>query len=46
MEGGYTYVTWFFALWVTLQLGQCSQKEANQEIINELREIKLEMIKK
>jgi len=43
---GYTYVMWFFAIWMTLQLGQCSQMQANRDIIQELREIKLEMIKK
>lgn len=46
MEGGYTYVLWFFAVWAAITLGQCSQNQANQEIIKELREIKMEMIKK
>jgi hypothetical protein len=46
MEGGYTYVIWFFAIWLSLTLGQCSQSQANREIIKELREIKMEMIKK
>lgn len=46
MEGGYTYVIWFFAIWLAINLGQCSQSQANQEIIKELREIKMEIIKK
>lgn len=46
MEGGYTYVIWFFAIWLAINLGQCSQSNDNREIIKELREIKMEMIKK
>lgn len=40
---GYTYVTWFLAIWLTLQLGQCSQMRDNREIITALNEIKMEM---
>lgn len=46
MEGRYTYVIWFFALWLSLTLGQSSQRQDNQEIIKELREIKMEIGKK
>lgn len=43
METNYGYVIWMFAIWICLQLGQCTQNQYNRDIIKELHEIKMEM---
>ena len=40
------YYVWLFAIWAAINLGQCSTSKDNREIIQELREIKMEISKK